>query len=137
MSWGYDLLVDAHKSKFWSWATRYALKRSSVMVGDCQIVRQTAVSFGMPEDRIITFPWGVDLQHFSPGAEETQDPPQELRSRLGWRENAFILLSTRSWELIYGLMFWRKPLYYSQGIGAAFIDVRQWLFGSAVTPNIF
>ncbi len=103
MSWGYDLLVDAQKSISWAWATRYALKRSSVMIGDCQIVRQTAVSYGMSQDRIITFPWGVDLQHFSPRNEEQQDPAQEFQSRLGWGKDTFILLSTRSWELIYGV----------------------------------
>jgi glycosyltransferase involved in cell wall biosynthesis len=103
MSWGYDILVDAQKSKSWTWATRYALKRSSVMIGDCQTVRQTAVSYGMPEERIVTFPWGVDLGHFSPGVEEKKDPTQELRSRLGWGKDVFILLSTRSWESSYGV----------------------------------
>jgi len=103
MSWGYDLLVDAQKSNSWTWATRYALKHSSVMIGDCQTIRQTAVSYGMSPDRIVTFPWGVDLQHFSPGNEEQQDPAQEFHARLGWGKDSFILLSTRSWEFIYGV----------------------------------
>jgi glycosyltransferase involved in cell wall biosynthesis len=103
MSWGYDLLVDAQKNISFAWATRYALKRSSVMIGDCQTVRQTAVSYGMSQDRIVTFPWGVDLQHFSPGNEVQQDPAQEIHARLGWGKDTCIMLSTRSWELIYGV----------------------------------
>jgi glycosyltransferase involved in cell wall biosynthesis len=103
MSWGYDLLVDARKSPAWTWATRFVLKHSSVMIGDCQAVRKAAVSYGMPEDRIVTFPWGVDLQHFSPDHGEGQEKPQILRSRLGWGKEAFVLLSTRSWEPIYGV----------------------------------
>ncbi len=42
------------------------------------------------------FPWGVDLQQFVPG------PPGDLRTRLGWEE-AFVLLSLRSWEPLYGV----------------------------------
>jgi L-malate glycosyltransferase len=103
MSWGYDLLVDAQKNISWAWATQYALQHSSVMIGDCQTVRQTAVSYGMSQDRIVTFPWGVDLQHFSPGKDGQQDPAQEFHARLGWGKDTFVLLSTRSWELIYGV----------------------------------
>jgi glycosyltransferase involved in cell wall biosynthesis len=101
MSWGYDLLVEAGKNRFWRWVTRYTLQHSTVMIGDCQTVRQAAVSYGMPNERIVTFPWGVDLQHFSPDANQHQ--PISLRSRLGWGKDVFVLLSTRSWEAIYGV----------------------------------
>jgi glycosyltransferase involved in cell wall biosynthesis len=103
MSWGYDLLVDAQKSKTWSWATRYSLKHSTVLIGDCQTIRKKAISYGMPDDRIVIFPWGVDLDHFSPEEKDHLDPAHRLASRFGWSENAFVLLSTRSWELVYGV----------------------------------
>jgi hypothetical protein len=64
MSWGYDLLHDARINPFYRWATRYTLRHSSAMVGDCKTIRQLAVSYGMPDERIVTFPWGVDIQHF-------------------------------------------------------------------------
>jgi glycosyltransferase involved in cell wall biosynthesis len=44
----------------------------------------------MPDERIVTFPWGVDLSHFSPTPVQTEGP-------------VFTLLSTRSWEPIYGV----------------------------------
>ncbi len=67
MSWGYDLLLDAHRNNCWKWATRFTLRRSAAMVGDCDTIRQEARSFGMPDEAIVTFPWGVDVEHFSPG----------------------------------------------------------------------
>jgi L-malate glycosyltransferase len=91
MSWGYDLLVDAGRSPLWSRATRFTLKRSDVLIGDCQTIRQLAISHGMDPSRIITFPWGVDLGHFAP----CRVPEKQGSS--------FTMLSTRSWEPIYGV----------------------------------
>jgi glycosyltransferase involved in cell wall biosynthesis len=92
MSWGSDLLKDADRNAFWTWATQFTLKRTAVLVGDCQAVADKAVSFGFPADRIVTFPWGVDLSRFLP--PEQREPV--LRSD-------FRLLSVRSWEPIYGV----------------------------------
>ena len=53
----------------------------------------------MPDERIVTFPWGVDLRHFSP-------PEVEGRRAAEHTNNAaqpFVLLSVRSWEPIYGV----------------------------------
>jgi glycosyltransferase involved in cell wall biosynthesis len=89
MSWGYDLIHDARRNALWSWATRFTLQRSALMVGDCDTIRRLAISYGMPDERILTFPWGVDLQHFSPAPARSH--------------GAFTLLSTRGWEPIYGI----------------------------------
>lgn len=99
MSWGYDLIQDAHRNALWGWATRYTLQRSAAMVGDCDTIRRLAVSFGMPNERIVTFPWGVDLRHFSPpeqGGTHQPDHPEAT-------QQPFTLLSTRGWEPIYGV----------------------------------
>jgi glycosyltransferase involved in cell wall biosynthesis len=71
------------------------------MVGDCEAVRRKAVTFNFPEEQVVTFPWGVDLEHFSPGEDK------ELRARAGW-EDAFVVLHTRSWEPIYGVDVFAK-----------------------------
>jgi glycosyltransferase involved in cell wall biosynthesis len=96
MSWGSDLLRDADRKRWFRWATRYTLKRSDVLIGDCDAVRRKAMDFGYPEKWIVTFPWGVDLEQFSPGEDEG------LRARAGW-EDAFVLLHLRSWEPVYGV----------------------------------
>jgi glycosyltransferase involved in cell wall biosynthesis len=90
-SWGYDLLKDADRNQYWRWATRFTLKRSSIMVGDCDTIRQKAVELGMPDDKIVTFPWGINLNSFSPGEYPPDDGDQ------------FTIISTRGWEPIYGV----------------------------------
>jgi glycosyltransferase involved in cell wall biosynthesis len=91
------------------------------LIGDCQAVRQKALQFGFPPERIVLFPWGVDLGHFSPEWKLPVRPPanpsadnggalpdgagqegRKFRARLGWDE-AFVLISTRSWEPVYGV----------------------------------
>lgn len=91
MSWGYDLLMDATKSRLFEWVTRYTLARTAIMVGDCQPVRDAAIRYGMAADRIVIFPWGVDLKTFRPAESgESED-------------GDFVLLSTRNWEPVYGV----------------------------------
>ncbi len=96
MSWGSDLLLEAEHNPLCRWMTRYTLRRTTVLIGDCQAVSQKAQAFGFPAERIVLFPWGVDLQHFSPAGGS------ELRQRLGWQDQV-VLLSLRSWEPIYGV----------------------------------
>jgi len=93
MSWGYDLLLDARRNSTWAWATRYTLRRSAALVGDCQTIRDLAISYGMDAERIVTFPWGVDLDHFKPAGMT----PSFAHSQ------PFTLLSVRGWEPIYGV----------------------------------
>jgi glycosyltransferase involved in cell wall biosynthesis len=95
MSWGSDLLVDAQSGEGRGKA-EYALRASDVLVCDCQTVRDEAIRLGMPGDRIVVFPWGVDLERFSPGQDGG------LRERLGWQDE-FVILSTRAWEPLYGV----------------------------------
>jgi glycosyltransferase involved in cell wall biosynthesis len=90
MSWGYDLIHDAQRSALWRWATRFTLHRSAALIGDCRLIRELAVSYGMAAQRIVAAPWGIDLDHFTPHTAAAQ--PAE-----------FTLLSTRAWEPIYGV----------------------------------
>jgi len=61
------------------------------MIGDCEAVRNQAIRFGMERDRIVIFPWGVDLKQFAP-----VNPSQQKSGR-------FTLLSVRAWEPVYGV----------------------------------
>ena len=97
MSWGSDILKDAHASRWMERATRFTLRRSDVLVGDCQAVSQAAQGFGFPAENIVLFPWGVDLETFKPAPGG-----DGLRARLGWQD-CFVVLSLRSWEPIYGV----------------------------------
>lgn len=110
MSWGYDLLVDAHRNRWWQWVTRYTLKHSDALIGDCETIRNLAIGYGMQPDRIVTFPWGIDLRKFSPAGDKVANP---IRQRLGWGADTFVLLSTRGWAPIYGV----------QDLARAFVDL--------------
>ncbi len=100
MSWGSDLLMRAHRSPWMRHATRYTLARTDLFLGDCQTVADQAVWFGFDEKRIEIFPWGVDLDHFSP--QEGSEAAEELRRLLGWEDN-FVVFCNRSWAPIYGV----------------------------------
>jgi glycosyltransferase involved in cell wall biosynthesis len=103
MSWGYDLLINAERNAVYRWITRYTLNHSAVMVGDCDTIRQKAISFGMVDDYIVTFPWGVEIEHFTPQESTVPAGKSPLRERYGWDDDTFVLLSTRAWEPIYGV----------------------------------
>ena len=91
MSWGYDMMQDAERNALRGWMTRFTLQRSAMMIGDCEAVRNQAIRFGMERDRIVIFPWGVDLKQFAP-----VNPSQQKSGR-------FTLLSVRAWEPVYGV----------------------------------
>ena len=96
MSWGSDILVEADKSYYLRKITTFTLKKSKVLIVDCETVALKAIQFGFPRDRIVKFPWGVDLNHFSP------NKATKIRKQLKW-DKKFIILSVRSWEPIYGI----------------------------------
>jgi len=96
MSWGFDMLEDAHRNIFWKKITQYVLRRSDWILADCQTVKQTAIEFGFPGNRITVFPWGVDLSLFSP------DDRSKTRKEIGF-ENDLLVVHTRSWEPRYGV----------------------------------
>ncbi|HEX9012012.1 MAG TPA: glycosyltransferase, partial [Anaerolineaceae bacterium] len=96
MSWGSDLLVDAGRDESWRAATLEALRGADWLACDNLAVAEKAAALGFPGERITRFAWGVNLAHFSPGGGEA------VRERLDWQQ-AFILLSLRAWEPLYGV----------------------------------
>lgn len=100
MSWGFDLLRNAQRSPWMQTATRCALERSAVLVADCQTVADQAAGFGFPRSRMMLFPWGVDLDHFSSG--KSVKAGQVLKRALGWDKN-FVVFCNRSWSVPYGV----------------------------------
>jgi glycosyltransferase involved in cell wall biosynthesis len=96
MSWGSDLLMDAESSEQMHQVTRRTLERTDVLLADCQAVLDKAVQFDFPPERVVVFPWGVDLDLFSPGSAA------DFRRELSW-EDPFVVLSSRSWEPLYGV----------------------------------
>lgn len=98
MSWGSDILVDSERDDLWRWMTRYTLERSDMLLCDCDAVRlKTQQILPYSDSRVVQFPWGIDLHQFAPGQSALL-----LRDLPGW-DDGFIVLSTRSWEHVYGI----------------------------------
>jgi len=95
MSWGSDVLLDA-QSGIGRWKAQYVLRRCDAFICDSHAVLDRADALGVNRENSFIFPWGIDLDQFSPGENG------ELRTELGWEE-ATILLTTRNWEPIYGI----------------------------------
>lgn len=98
MSWGSDVLFDADRGFLWRWITRFTLRRADMIIADSyavgEKVRQLADD---SNNRIVTYPWGIDLETFKPAPTRLS-----LRQQLGWQDKR-VILSTRSWEPLYGI----------------------------------
>jgi L-malate glycosyltransferase len=93
MSWGSDILWDAMRDPELRERARVALAAADWLVCDCVEVRRRAAEIAeYPQERTVTFPWGVDLDRF----EKTSSP-------LPVRELTTVVLSMRSWEPVYGV----------------------------------
>ncbi len=98
MSWGFDVLMEAEASDRARWIARFALRNADMLLCDCRAVREKASEIHpLDQDRVLELPWGVDLEAFRPGP-----PAEERGARFGWGEEAFVILSTRAWEPLYG-----------------------------------
>jgi L-malate glycosyltransferase len=99
MSWGSDILTDTALHGWNGPFARYALRHASAAFGDCDAVRQRLLSLGFArDDRILTFPWGIDLETFYPAPSSIS-----LRKDLGWDDDDPVIVSTRTWEAVYAI----------------------------------
>lgn len=96
MSWGSDLLRDVDSNIWMRLAAKYTLARTTLLFGDCRAVQDKAAGLGFPRERSVVFPWGLNLNKFTPGRAV------EFRKRLGFQD-AFVVLSVRAWEPLYGV----------------------------------
>lgn len=97
MSWGSDILHQAKEDTVINERVATALAAADAVIGDCAPVREAVCGYGVPDERVVTFPWGIDLDRFNPDVDDGG-----LRAELGWQD-AFVLLHLRSWESLYGV----------------------------------
>ena len=86
LSWGFDL----HEMDNTIWLTEL-----SGLIVDSQATARIAESAGVPDTKITTLPWGVDLSVFSPTG------PIDDFSRWGIPQGATTILSLRAHEHLY------------------------------------
>jgi len=98
MPFGSDILINPDLSRSFRWITRFTLRRADMITCDCELVKNKIIELsGYPTEKIIVFPWGVDLNVFRP-----LNGTSRVRERLGWKDKK-ILIMTRSFAIpLYG-----------------------------------
>lgn len=98
MSWGSDVLYQTTQGTQWMQATQSALASADAFFCDCDAVRVRAKQIAnLPDDRIVQFPWGLQKGSFRP------DGPLPSNLECLREDDVRVILSTRSWEPIYGI----------------------------------
>jgi len=106
MPWGSDILVHPKKSFLIKMLTKFILRRADMITCDAEFVKREIIRIsGYPEDKIVVFPWGIDLKKFNPDFENGFD----TRKRLGW-EDKKILIMTRPFKPVYGIGYFLNSL---------------------------
>jgi glycosyltransferase involved in cell wall biosynthesis len=99
MPWGSDILLCPDQKRKWRWIAKYTISRSDMITCDAGTVRDKILQLVQyPTDKIVVFPWGIELSQFHP-----KDSSLQIRTHLNWPEDSPILISTRALEPVYGI----------------------------------
>lgn len=103
MPWGSDILHAPDSSWWMRRITRFTIRRADMITCDCELVMKRIIEIAhYPEDRIIVFPWGIDLDLFQPRQNS-------IRAELSWGDKK-VLIMTRNFYPIYGIEFFIEAL---------------------------
>ena len=106
MPWGSDILILPNKSVFFKKLSQYVIKRADMVTCDAQIVKQKIIKLAnYPEERIIVFPWGIDLSLFC----YSEELRISTRKELGWEDKKIVIMD-RYFEPIYGIEYFLNAL---------------------------
>ena len=141
MSWGFDLMQDADRNRWYGHITRYVLRNSTFFTSDAEVTRAKAIAYGVNPDHTLVFPWGVDLDRFTP---RSWSPPNEEKPIADY---TFTLLCNRSWEPRYGVDVLAKAFVRAAeskpglrlmllGAGSQGARIRQILMNSSVVDRV-
>lgn len=74
-TWGSDVMTDPDKSAFHRWRVGFVLRRAAWVTSDAVVMTDRIRDYGVPAERILTFPYGVDVEAFHPeGTVSTRGP---------------------------------------------------------------
>lgn len=104
MSWGFDLGREIDTIPGAKERTIYALSQADWFLGDCYVELDKAVELGYSREKATIFPWGIDVERFSPKSGTLRD---SISNR-----GDFLILSLRTME----------PNYDVETVVRAFLD---------------
>ncbi|MEO8512347.1 MAG: glycosyltransferase family 4 protein [Ignavibacteria bacterium] len=97
MPWGSDILLEPDKSFILKKMVSRVMKHCDHVQCDAEFVKQKIIGdYGLPEDMITVFPWGIDLGQFK------KLNKKEARKSLNLGEDKFIIIFNRHFEPVYG-----------------------------------
>jgi glycosyltransferase involved in cell wall biosynthesis len=106
MPYGSDILIEPERSLLRRMIIKYAIKKADMITCDCETVKNKIIQMtGFEEDKIVIFPWGVELDKFYPDSEKSV----RIREKLDWLDNK-ILIMNRSFKPVYGIQYFIKAL---------------------------
>ena len=106
MPWGSDVLVFPGKSLTTRLIVRHTLRQAALITCDARIVRDRIVQLASyPAEKIVIFPWGIDLERFQPRATDRE----RVRAELGLGGGPVIFMN-RTFRPIYGVEYFLRAL---------------------------
>ena len=93
MSWGFDLGREIETIPGAKERARFALSQADWFLGDCYMELDTAEKLGYDRSKATIFPWGIDVERFSPGTGKVREQIAE--------NGNFLILSLRTMEPNY------------------------------------
>ncbi len=80
-AWGSDVMTDPDKSPFHRWRTAFVLRHAAFITSDARVLTERIRSFGVAEERIREFPYGVDSGAFHPVERPPGAGPRVVSNR--------------------------------------------------------
>lgn len=93
MSWGFDLGREIETDPKAYDRAKFALSEADWFLGDCYVELDKAADLGYGRERATIFPWGIDVERFSPASSP-------FRSKIA-NGGDFLILSLRTMEPNY------------------------------------
>ncbi len=93
MSWGFDLGREIETIPSAKERAGFALSQADWFLGDCYMELDTAEKLGYDRSKATIFPWGIDVERFSPGSGRLREQIAE--------GGDFLILSLRTMEPNY------------------------------------
>ncbi len=100
MPWGSDILIEPDKSFIRKRLVSKVMRSCDHVQCDAMFVKKKIIDdYGLPDDKITVFPWGINLREFSSSDKSS------ARKNLKLGENKFIVLFNRHFEPVYGVNY--------------------------------
>lgn len=97
--WGSDILIQPRILRTGKLITKFVLKKADAVIVDSNVQKDAAIEYDCEPNKIVLFPWAVDLERFNPKVSG-----ERIRKSLGWEENP-IIFCTRWHKPIYGVKY--------------------------------